>query len=277
MLSPSSLPTVIKALNDPNDVVRLAAVDAIGSADATTRLRYLPRMLNDPVRVIRTAAARDLAGPTEARIAATDRDAFAKAIAEYVAMQTYNADRPEGSMSLAGLYATRGDFERAIAESRKALEIDPTSVPARVNLADVYRARGAEAEVEAVLREGIAKTPRAAPLHHALGLSYVRQKRSSDALRELGEAAKLGTDNGRYAYVYAVALNDAGRTKEALQVLTAALKAHPYDRDVLYGLAHFSAAAGQRDAAAGYAKALVELDPESPEFAQLAASLTRAR
>ncbi len=277
VLSPSSLPTVIKALNDPDSVVRLAAVEAIGTTDAATRVRYLPRMLNDPVRVIRIEAARALAGPTEARLAATDRDAFAKALAEFVAVQNYNADRLEGRMSLAGLYATRGDFERAIAESRRALEIDPASVEARVNLADVYRTRGAEAEAEAVLREGIAKTPRAAPMHHALGLSYVRQKRSADALRELREAAKLAPDNARYAYVYAVALNGGGQTKEALQVLTTALKGHPYDRDVLFGLAHFSAAAGQRDVAAGYAKTLVELDPENPQYAQLAASLTPTR
>ena len=110
MLSPSSLPTVTKALNDPDPVVRLAAVEAIGATDAATSVRYLPRMLNDPVRSIRIEAARALAGPTEARLAATDRDAFAKALAEYVAVQNYNADRSEGRMSLAGLYATRGDL-----------------------------------------------------------------------------------------------------------------------------------------------------------------------
>ena len=274
MLSPSSLPTVIKALNDPDAVVRLAAVDALGSTDATTRLLYLPRMLNDRVRIIRIAAARALAGPTEARLAATDRDAFAKALAEYVAMQTYNADRPEGRMSLAGLSATRGDFERAIAESRKALEIDPTSVEARVNLADVYRARGAEAEAEAVLREGIAKTPRAAPLHHALGLSYIRQKRGADGMRELGEAAKLAPDNARFAYVYAVALADTGKPNDALKVLTAALKQQPWNRDVLYGLAHYSAKVGKREAAQEYAKTLAGLDPENAEYATLARSLS---
>ena len=151
--------------------MRLAAVEAIGDHRCRHARALSAADAERPRASIRIEAARALAGPTEARLAATDRDAFAKALAEYVAVQNYNADRPEGRMNLANLYATRGDVERAIAEFRKALEIDPTSVEARVNLADVYRARGAEAEAEAVLREGIAKTPRAAALHHALGLS----------------------------------------------------------------------------------------------------------
>ena len=274
MLSPSSLPAVMRALNDADPVVRLAAVEAISATDDATRLRYLPRMLADPVKSVRIEAARALAGPTEARIATADRAAFAKAADEYVAVQIYNADRLESRMNLGNYYATRGDAARAIAEFRKALEIDPASVETRVNLADIYRARGAELEAETVLREGIAKTRRAAPLHHALGLAYVRQKRPADGLRELGAAAKLAPDNARYAYVYAVALADAGKPNDALQVLTAALKHQPWDRELLFGLAHYSAKAGKRDAARGYAKTLAELDPENPEYTQLARSLS---
>ncbi len=273
MLTPSTLPAVTRGLNDPDSVVRLAAVEALGASDPALRVRYLPRMLNDPVKMVRIEAARALAGPAETRLPGTDRDAFTRALDEYVAVQTYNADRPEGRMNLASLYASRGDLTRAIAELREALALDPASVAARVNLADVYRAQGDDREAESVLREGIAKSPRAAALHHALGLSLVRQKRGADALRELGEAAKLAPDNARFAYVYAVALADSGKRPEALRVLAAALKAHPNDRDLLFGLAHYSAAAGQREAAIGYATKLAELDPENPEYARLAASL----
>ena len=276
MLTPSTLPAVSRALNDPDSVVRLAAVEAIGAADVPTRVRYLPRMLADPVKSVRIEAARALAGPAEARIPAGDRDTFARALDEYIAVQTYNADRPEGRMSLGNLYASRGDPARAIAEFRQAIALDPSAVEARANLADLYRSRGAEAEAEAVLREGLAKSPRAAALHYALGLTLVRQKRATDGLRELGEASKLAPDNARFAYVYAVALADAGKRPEALRVLGAALKAHPYDRDVLFGLAHYSAAAGQRDAALGYAKKLAELDPENPDYARLAVSIAGA-
>jgi hypothetical protein len=77
-------------------MVRLAAVEGIGTSDVATRVRYLPRMLSDPVRSIRIEAARALAGPPEAQIPAADRNAFDKALAEYIAAQMYNADRPEG-------------------------------------------------------------------------------------------------------------------------------------------------------------------------------------
>ena len=70
--------------------------------------------------------------------------------------------------------------------------------------------------------------------------------------------------------MYAVALNDAGQPKPALQVLDTALTRNPYDRDVLAALAHFRARAGDREAAQKYVKQLRELDPENTEYAQLA-------
>src|SRR5215831_7050592 len=73
MLSPSTLPAVTRALNDPDSVVRLAAVEAIAGTDPATRARYLTRMLNDPVKSIRIEAARALAGPAEGAIPGLDR------------------------------------------------------------------------------------------------------------------------------------------------------------------------------------------------------------
>ena len=227
MLSPSTLPAVTRALNDPDSVVRLAAVEAIGGADPESRVRYLTRMLNDPVKAVRTEAARALAGPAEGSIPNADRGTFQRALDEYVAIQVYNAERPEAHMNRGNLYTSRGDATNAVAEYKQAISLDPTSVAARVNLADFYRAQGNDAEGVAVLREGLSKNPRAAALHHALGLALVRQKRGGDALKELAEATKLEPGNARYAYVYAVALNDAGKKDEALRVLASALKAHP--------------------------------------------------
>jgi predicted CXXCH cytochrome family protein len=276
-LTPSTLPRVTSALNDPDPIVRLAAVETLSTAADETRLQYLARMLQDPVRAIRVEAAHALAGPGEAGLRGSDRAAFARAVEEFVAVQTYNADRPEGRTSLANLYAVRGDAERAIAEYRKAIELDPTFFQAYANLADLYRGRGAENESEAALRAGLARSPAAAALHYALGLSLTRQKRATEALKELAEAVRLDPAQPRYAYVYAVALNDSGHPKEALQTLDDARKRNPYERDVLSGLAMYTAAAGDREAALRYARQLQDLDPENSEYARLAAQIQGGR
>ena len=77
--------------------------------------------------------------------------------------------------------------------------------------------------------------------------------------------------------MYAVALNDAGRPKDAVKVLKDALKSQPYDRDLLFGLTHYSSAAGERDAALRYARQLSELDPENQEYRQLVTRLSAVR
>jgi tetratricopeptide (TPR) repeat protein len=276
-LTPSSLDSVTNALGDRDPSVRLAAVSAIGgSADVATRVRYLPRLLDDPVLSVRIETASALAGEAEATLPATSSGALKKAVDEYIAVQNYNADRPEGRTNLGNLYAARGEPERAAAEYRKAIEIDPTFVAAYNNLADLNRSMGNEDEAIAALKRGLEHAPRAAPLHHALALAYVRAQRKADALGEFAEAVRLDPSATRYAYVYAVALNDVGRTPEALKVLRAAFKLQPYDRDVLFGLAFYSAETNDRKAALGFVTKLRELEPENRDYAQLAARLLGA-
>ena len=270
LLTPVTTDAVSRALNDPDAVVRLAAVEALAGTETATRQRYLARMLDDPVRAVRIEAARALAGAPEQGLAAGLRPAFDKALAEYVAVQTYNADRPEGRMNLGNLYLQRRDVVAAIAEYRKAIDIDPTFVAAYVNLADLHRAGGMDGEAEKILREGMARNPRDAALHHTLGLALTRQKKSAEALQEFRTATTLAPTNGRFAYVYGVALNSGGQSGEAIKVLTAALARQPYDRDILSGLAYFNAQAGRRDVALGYVRKLRELDPDSAEVAQMA-------
>jgi predicted CXXCH cytochrome family protein len=270
LLTPSTIDAVTRSLDDPDPVVRLAAVEAIANTEPDVRQRNLPRMLDDPVRAVRLEAARALAGSAEQGLSETLRASFTRALAEYVAAQTYNADRPEGRTALGNLYAQRGDAAAAIPQYRKAVEMDPTFVPAYANLADLYRARGADAEAVVTLREGLARNPRGAALYHALGLALVRQKQAAEGLKELRKAVQLAPENARFAYVYAVALHDAGQIKDAMQVLATALKREPYDRDVLSGLAYFTAQAGNRQQALDYVRQLRELDPENSQYAQLA-------
>ncbi len=171
-----------------------------------------------------------------------------------------DADRAEAHASLGTLYAERGDAAKAEAEYRRAIAITPALAAVYANLADLYRAQGREKESEAALRQGLTVSPADAGLHHALGLSLVRQKRLDEALAELRRAVDLAPDRARYAYVYAVALDAAGQTGPALDVLEAAYGKHDGDREIVEALASFSAKAGRAAEAQDYARKLSALE-----------------
>lgn len=261
-ISPATLPVITGALRDADPLVRMAAVGALANADATTRVEHLPGLLRDPARVVRMEAARLLAGETEARLLADERSAFEAALAEWTAAQRFNAERPEAWANLGSLSLVRGDVGEAIAVFRKALALDPTFVQAAVNMADAYRATGAEAEAEKVLRESLATNPGAAVLHHLLGLGLIRQRQTGRALEELAGAAKLAPEDPRFTYVFAVALHDTGKAGDAVNVLEDALKRHPYDRDILLALVSYQREAGNAPRAQEFAKLLQELEPD---------------
>ncbi|MGH7387909.1 MAG: tetratricopeptide repeat protein, partial [Candidatus Rokuibacteriota bacterium] len=94
-------------------------------------------------------------------------------------------------------------------------------------------------------------------------------KRTPEALTELEAAARLAPESARYGYVYAVALNDTGRPKQATGVLLRVLARHPNDRDTLFTLIAYSRAQGDSRQALGHARRLAQLEPANPEVRQL--------
>jgi Flp pilus assembly protein TadD len=250
------------ALKDPSPLVRMAALDAYESLPPLDRRPAAP-LLSDPSRAVRTQAARVLAPVSYDALGPEAAAAFAKAAEEYVAAERFNADRPENRSNLGGFYADRGEYPQAEAEFRAAIALDDQFVPAWVNLADLMRLQGREADAAKALRDGLAVSPNDATLHHALGLSLVRQRQMPAALEELRRAAELAPANTRLTYVYAVALKSAGRTREALTWLQRALQKAPHDRDVLTALMTMNAEAGNMEAARDYGAKLQQLYPAS--------------
>jgi len=276
-LPSAAVPDVLRTgLKDGDPLVRRAAVAALESADPPLRVELLAPLLDDPVRAVRMEAARALANAPRDRLTDAQRTALDRGLAEYIAAEQFNADRPESHVNLALLYAARRRFSEAEASLRMALEIDPRFVPASVNLADLYRAAGKDPDGERVLRDALQRDPRGAAAHHALGLLYVRRKRMPEALAELEAAARLAPESARYGYVYAVALNDAGRPKQAMEVLRRVLARRPSDRDTLSALIAYARQQGDPRQALGYARRLAALEPANPEVRQLVEQLEAA-
>lgn len=268
--TPLGVRDVVRAgLKDGDPLVRRAAAAAVEGADRVSRVELLAPQLDDPVRAVRMEAARVLAGVPRDRLADTQRTALDRALAEYVAAERFNADRPESHLNLALLSLAQGRPAEAEASLRTALELNQRFVPASVNLADLYRATGRDWEGERVLRAALEQDPRSAAVHHALGLLLVRGKRMPEALAELEAAARLAPESARYGYVYAVALNGAGRPKAATDTLLRVLARHPHDRETLSALAAYFREQRDPRQALVYARRLAELDPANTEARQL--------
>jgi len=114
-----------------------------------------------------------------------------------------------------------------------------------------------------------------ASVHHALGLTLTRLKRSDEALIEFRRGAELEPSDARYQYVYAVALHSSGQRDEAMTVLKEGLKSHPGNREILLALVSFSRMAGNATDALGYAEQLAAITPDDQSLAALIQELRR--
>lgn len=268
------------ALADADPSVRAAAAEAAGNLRDPNALTGplaapLAALLRDPVRQVRLEAARALAGPAELRLSDADRAAWQAALDEYKAMQAYNADRGEGHMNLALIEIRRGNGLLADDHLKRAIAVDPSFVPAYVQLADLYRGRRDEDRADEILRQAIARNPGSALAHHSLGLSLVRQRRIDAAVKEFARAVHLDPGNGRFGYVYAVALEQAGQRAEAARALEDVLARHPYDLDALQAGVAWAAQRGDRPQALGYLATLRSLMPGDPAIEQQIERLQR--
>jgi len=268
-----SLVAAQSLLLDRDPLVRIEALGLLEPFDPNVRAQNAAPLLGDPIRGVRIEAARVIADVPVSQMPANYRDAREHATNEYVVSLRQDADWPVANVNIGNLRLRQGRYEEAIAAYERALFLDARFAGAYVNLADTYRQLGRDAEGENVLRRGLSLLPRAADLHHVLGLLLVRKGDKTAALKELAEAAKLSPDNARYAYVYAVGLHSAGKRSDALAVLREADSRHPYDLDILGALISMNREAGDVKAALRYARRIAEALPDDPGVKRLIADL----
>jgi tetratricopeptide (TPR) repeat protein len=265
-LTPDLLKAVQGALTDTDSLVRRAALSVLESLDSRARVSLALPLLSDPVRTVRTQAARVLAAVPGEAVPEAVRPSVSAALAEWEADQRFNSDRAEGRLNLAWLYLQQGEAESAEKEYLDAFDMAPWFAATYVNLADLYRGLGRDDEGERLLRNGLEAVEEPAEIHHALGLLLVRKKRLPEALAELEIAAELRPEWPRYGYVYGIALNSAGDTAGALAALEKAHRSFPADRETLTSLASIHRDNGSIPEALRYARKLRDLVPGEPNI-----------
>jgi len=256
-------------LQDADPSVRIAGLGLLESFEISVRIQNAARLLSDPVRGVRIEAGRLLADAPIQQIPADKQTAWQNALKEYRNVLQQESDWPATHINMGNLALRQGDIDSAIAAYQKVLAMDARFVAAYINLADIYRQQGKESEGEALLRQGLNLMPDAADLHHALGLLMVRNHEAGIALKEFETAVRQAPDNARYAFVYAVALQSAGKAMDALKVLQTAEQHWPYDLEILSMLINLQRESGQIDSALVYAKRVAEVMPNDEGIRQL--------
>ncbi len=275
-LSPALLDVVRSALQDEDPLVRVEALNILDAVPHQLRLTLAFDLLSDPVRAVRITAARILAPVPEDQLEENQIHVIKKVINEYISSQMLNSDRPENNVNLGLLYTQLGQLDEAERYYRHAIKLQSGYTPAYINLADLYRRQKKDNQIEPILREGIKHASDKAALNHSLGLLYVRQKQLGKSLGYFKRAVELNANNPRFVYVYAVALNSAGKNTEAISLLEGAHARHRNDTDILFSLILFNRDKGNQQDALRYAKIYLELLPHDGKIKSIVRELSRS-
>jgi len=230
-----------KLAKDKDPLIRWAAAQSLEVSDPKLAAYIGPRLLTDPARIVRIATANALGNIDPVLLPPGHYADMKSAQDEYVASQLVNNERAEPHVNIANMERLQNRFDAAERGYLTALQVNPSFVPAYVNLADLYREWEREPDADAILRQGLQILPGNGSLHHSLGLSLIRQERMDDALAELRIAAASEEATPRYAIVHALALNSTGQTEAALKVLGSALDRFGADPQLQQAYREFSA------------------------------------
>jgi tetratricopeptide (TPR) repeat protein len=136
----------------------------------------------------------------------------------------------------------KGNYEEAIAESRKAFALGPGAVHLHYFIGCLLDKLGRPAESLAEFREAVRLSPDKAPWHCAEGIELVELGRGDEALEEFAVAARLDPEYAQPHIETAEYFFRQGRDAEGVRALHEALKCKPQTFQTLATVAHYLAA-----------------------------------
>ncbi len=264
-----ALQSVTVLLYSDDSIIRTSTVRSLDFLPLNQRYQLLQPLLDDPIASVRMEVAMSLAGVPLDQVPADKAALLHDLYSEYISIQQQHAEMPGIQSQLGIFYTTRGDLPSAEAAYREAIRINPQLVPARLNLADLLRQQQREDEARKMLLDTLAIAPDHGGALHALGLLETRSGNTEKALQYLGKAAEFEMTGTRHRFVYAIALHDLGKPKDAIFQLQSLLRSAPSSEDVLLALTNYNAELGRRDRALAYAKRLTEISPRNRNYQQL--------
>lgn len=238
----------VKAMDDAHPLVRSTAAAAlVGLASSTQSISLLEKALRDPIRSVRTEAARNLLEfPSHMWSSSAGAD-FRRALEELTAGIEFNNDRAGAHMMQGILAGLQGRRQQAIQHYETAIAVEPHATGPRSNLAEMLEQNltpqtpgaTATADQASPVRQEIVRLrkaelpllgrdvrllPTSAPLQYRYGLALYLDGQRETALQHLQQAAELEPQEAGYAEAVAMLLEAMQRWPEAVHWATEAVK-----------------------------------------------------
>jgi tetratricopeptide (TPR) repeat protein len=267
--SPAADSIIKEMLYNTEPLVRERAIDAFTTNDEFKFVNALTPLLNDPIKMVRIAAASKLSVLRKDYFSVEQFEKLTEVLNEYLETLKYTADFPTGKYNLGNFYSNKGNFIKAEKYYQDAIKMDQGFYPAKSNLAMLYYNNGNLKEAEDIFLELIKDYPDFTDGEYYLGLLYAEQQRYKESADILEKATLKANVNPRIYYnlglVYQY-LNNLSKTESSL------LKAYslsPNEFDVLYALADFYIKREKYQDALKYAEELKIHFPSNPAGEQL--------
>lgn len=229
--------TIKLMLNDNEPLMRESAIRVYATNDVEEFKKDLPKLLNDPVKAVRAAAAIRISELPTQEIPKKYVTAFNNALAEYKDMNLHMSDFPSGRMNLGVMYSNQQMHAEAIREYEEAIKIDSLFIPAKVNLSILYNQLGRNDEAEIILRDLVKNHSELFDANYYLGLLLAEKKNYSEAIIYLQRASELMPARARINYNLALLLQYQQKQFEAENYFLKAISIEPDNFDFLYALA----------------------------------------
>ncbi len=134
---------------------------------------------------------------------------------------------------------------------------------------------GQEADAEPLYEKALRVAPDDGAAYHSYGLSLIRKQKYAEALAYLRDAVAQTNAQVRYAYVYAIALDNQNQTGAAVAVLEKANKRWPNQYDILMTLIIYLEKTGDKSSMYKYLSLLTAIAPMSPDVKHLVKKYSR--
>ena len=222
--------------NDEHPLVRNAAMSAVVGGAPSTAATVLETALEDPVRSVRTEAARNLLDLPRETWSTNSGSKFTAALTELEQGMQCNNDRAGAHLALGIFAEQQGRNQQAIEHYQNAIAVEPNVTGPRTNLASLlernFGSQSNSSSASAValqneinrlrkeelplLQRDVKLLPTAAAIQFRYGLALYSDGQKENAVEHLIKAAELEPTRPDFAQAAAMACESVSRWDEAL-------------------------------------------------------------